>query len=93
MTIFELSPERRKKALALSFEKNDLVTRGHNSPDIWFVSSSTTEGHWYTVDARNASCECKAFTHYGYCRHLLRVDWEIQQARRKQKKDAYSVAA
>lgn len=83
MTIFELSPERRAKGLALSFEKNDLVTRSHTDPAIWFVSSSTEEGHFYTVDTTHATCECRGFAYHGYCRHLLRVDWEIQQARKK----------
>lgn len=82
-SIYDLTPEQRTKGLALSFEKNDLVTRSPFDPAIWFVSSSTTEGHWYTVNTTHTTCECRGFAGHGYCRHLLRVSYEIAQARKK----------
>jgi len=73
-----LSRETRNRLLHDSIAKGDEIRQDRRNPDVWLVSSATHPNVWYRV--RNGRhCGCQAFAHRGYCRHLVRLSFELHQ--------------
>jgi len=84
-----LTVERRNALLAKSLELGDKVRRDRRNPNVWLVSSATHPNVWYR--ATECSCGCKGYQHYGVCRHMVRVSFELHQLRKKGGRDETAV--
>lgn len=83
-----LSPELRDKRLLDSFKKGDEVRENRRHAGEWLVSSSQYPNVRYRVNynpaANQFSCGCEWWQYRGQpCRHLVRVAWEVHEARRE----------
>lgn len=92
-----LSPELRDKRLLDSFKKNDVVRQSTRHEGEWLVSSSQFANLSYRVaydtTNRRYGCGCEWWAKRGEaCRHMVRVSWEVAQAKKQAASLSYAAA-